>query len=83
MSVIPLLDRVLIRPIEEETVKNGIIIPDSEETVQSGIVIDPGASRDLRENDIVLFGKDIGDKVSIDGEIYLLIKVENIIARVK
>lgn len=83
MSVIPLLDRVLIQPKDEDTVKNGIIVSESEETVQSGLVIDPGVSRDLRQGDVVLFGKDTGDKVDVEGEIYLLVKAENIVARVK
>jgi chaperonin GroES len=93
VNVTPLHDRVLIRRIEEkETVKGGIIIPDTaKEKPQEGEVIAVGAGRmekgqrialDVKAGDRVLFGKYSGTEIKIDDEEYLILKEDEILAKI-
>src|SRR5579872_2289813 len=92
VNVTPLHDRVLIKRIEEkETVKGGIIIPDSaKEKPQEGEVVAAGAGKiekgqrvplDVKVGDRVLFGKYSGSEVQIDGQDYLILREEDILAK--
>ncbi len=92
VHVTPLHDRVLVRRIEEkETVKGGIIIPDTaKEKPQEGEVIAVGAGRiekgariplDVKAGDRVLFGKYSGTDIKIDNEEYLILKEDEILAK--
>jgi chaperonin GroES len=93
VNVTPLHDRVLIRRIEEkETVKGGIIIPDTaKEKPQEGEVIAVGAGKiekgqrvalDVKAGDRVLFGKYSGTEIKIDDEEYLILKEDEILAKI-
>jgi chaperonin GroES len=92
VNVTPLHDRVLIKRIEEkETVKGGIIIPDTaKEKPQEGEVIAVGAGRiekgariplDVKAGDRVLFGKYSGTDIKLDDEEYLILREEEILAK--
>src|ERR1700741_4580689 len=92
VNVNPLHDRVLIKRIEEkETIKGGIIIPDSaKEKPQEGEVIAAGAGKiekgeriplDVKVGDRVLFGKYSGTEIKLDGEEYLILREEEILAK--
>ncbi len=92
VNVTPLHDRVLIKRIEEkETVKGGIIIPDTaKEKPQEGEVIAVGAGRiekgeriplDVKAGDRVLFGKYSGSDIKIDDQEYLILREEEILAK--
>jgi chaperonin GroES len=92
MNVRPLADRILVRRIEEkETVKGGIIIPDTaKEKPQEGEVIAVGAGKrekgeriplDVNVGDRVLFGKYSGSEIKIDGEELLILREEEILAK--
>jgi len=92
VNVTPLHDRVLIKRIEEkETVKGGIIIPDTaKEKPQEGEVIAVGAGRiekgariplDVKAGDRVLFGKYSGSDIKLDDEEYLILREEEILAK--
>ncbi len=92
VNVTPLHDRVLIKRIEEkETVKGGIIIPDTaKEKPQEGEVIAVGAGRiekgariplDVKAGDRVLFGKYSGNDIKLDDEEYLILREEEILAK--
>jgi len=92
VNVTPLHDRVLIKRIEEkESVKGGIIIPDTaKEKPQEGEVIAVGAGRlekgvriplDVKAGDRVLFGKYSGTDIKLDGEEYLILREEDILAK--
>ncbi len=92
VNVTPLHDRVLIKRIEEkETVKGGIIIPDTaKEKPQEGEVIAAGAGRiekgeriplDVKAGDRVLFGKYSGTDIKIDDVEYLILREEEILAK--
>jgi chaperonin GroES len=92
MKVRPLHDRLIIRRIEEkETVKGGIIIPDSaKEKPQEGEVIAVGNGKilengtklalDVKAGDKILFGKYSGTDIKIDGEEYLILREDEVLA---
>jgi chaperonin GroES len=92
MKIRPLQDRVLIRRVEEEeTTAGGIIIPDSaKEKPQEGVVVATGKGKvrddggitplDVKNGDRVLFGKYAGTDVTLDGEEYVILREEDILA---
>ena len=91
MNVRPLLDRVLVKRLEEEEqVRGGIIIPDSaKEKPQEAEVVSLGTGgKDDSGNDIeftvkagdkVLISKYGGTEVKIDGEDMLIISESDIL----
>src|SRR6202161_3068685 len=92
VNITPLHDRVLVRRLEEkETVKGGIIIPDTaKEKPQEGEVIAVGAGRiekgqrvplDVKAGDRILFGKYSGNEIKIDDEEFLILKEDEILAK--
>lgn len=87
MKVQPLDERVLIKPIEEEEKVGSIIIPDTaKEKPMTGKVIAIGTDEDLKKilkvGDKVIFGKYEGEEIKIDGEKYLLVKRDGILAKI-
>ena len=93
VNITPLHDRVIVKRIEEkETVKGGIIIPDTaKEKPQEGEVIAVGAGKmrrrasviplDVKVGDRMLFGKYSGNDIKIDDEEYLILREEEILAK--
>jgi chaperonin GroES len=93
VNVTPLHDRVLVRRLEEkESVKGGIIIPDSaKEKPQEGEVVAVGAGKlndkgeriqlDVKVGDRILFGKYSGNDIKIDDEEFLILKEDEILAK--
>jgi chaperonin GroES len=87
-----LADRVVVKPNEEQEMKQGsIIIPDTakEKPMQGTIVAvgpgkisDNGAKIDMqvKVNDKVLYGKYSGTEVTIDGVEYLIMRESDIFA---
>lgn len=94
VNITPLHDRVLVRRLEEkESVKGGIIIPDTaKEKPQEGEVIAVGAGKlnekgariplDVKPGDRILFGKYTGNDITIDEQEYLILREEEILAKV-
>ncbi|HZM50411.1 MAG TPA: co-chaperone GroES [Vicinamibacteria bacterium] len=92
MKVRPLHDRLVVRRIEEkETVKGGIIIPDTaKEKPQEGEVVAVGNGKvlengtkvamDVKAGDRVLFGKYSGTDIKIDGQEYLILREDEVLA---
>lgn len=83
----PLADRVLVEPKEAETkTAAGLYIPDTaKEKPQQGTVIATGPGKkdepmELKEGDVVLYGKYAGTEVSVDGKSYLIMKQSDIMA---
>ncbi len=89
----PLADRVVIKRIEEEEEKSpgGIIIPDTaKEKPQKGEVMAVGPGRlddkgnrfpmEVKVGDKVLFSKYAGTEVKIQGEEYLIMREDDILA---
>ncbi len=87
----PLLDRVVIKRIQEENkTAGGIIIPDTaKEKPSQGVVvaIGPGGRDEagklipmtLKAGDKVLFGKWTGTEIKIDGEDLLIMKESDVL----
>ena len=92
VNLTPLHDRVVVKRIEEkESVKGGIIIPASaKEKQQEGEVIAVGSGKrekgeliplDVKVGDRVLFGKYSGTEIKIDDEDLLILREEEILAK--
>jgi chaperonin GroES len=91
VKIRPLHDRVIVSRIEEGEQKvGGIIIPDSaKEKPQQGKVIAVGKGKvekdgkvtplDVKEGDTVLFGKYSGQEITMDGDVYLIMREEEIL----
>jgi len=93
VNVTPLHDRVLVRRFEEkETAKGGIIIPDTaKEKPHEGEVMAIGAGKiekgkrvplDVKVGDRILFGKYTGNDILVDDQEYLILREEEILAKV-
>ena len=92
MKVRPLHDRLIVERVEEkETVKGGIIIPDTaKEKPQQGKVIAAGNGKtkddgkrlplDVKAGDLILFGKYSGQEIKLDGEEYLIMREDEVLA---
>ena len=92
MKVKPLNDRVLVKRIEEvQVTKGGIVIPDTakEKPIEGKVIgVGPGKMSDagnrmalqLKEGDRVLFGKYAGTEIKMEGEEYLMMREEDILA---
>ena len=93
VNITPLHDRVLVRRLEEkETAKGGIIIPDTaKEKPQEGEIVAVGAGKmekgrrvplDVKAGDRILFGKYTGNEIKIDEQEYLILREDEILAKV-
>jgi chaperonin GroES len=93
VNITPLHDRVLVRRLEQqETAKGGIIIPDTaKEKPQEAEVIAVGAGKlekghrvplDVKAGDRILFGKYTGSEIKIDDQEYLILREEEVLAKV-
>jgi len=93
VNVAPLHDRVLVRRLEEkEIAKGGIIIPDTaKEKPQEGEVMAVGAGKiekgkrvplEVKVGDRILFGKYTGNDITIDDQEYLILREDEILAKI-
>ncbi|MDD4955011.1 MAG: co-chaperone GroES [Candidatus Omnitrophica bacterium] len=92
MKVKPLGDRVLIQPLEaKEKTKGGILLPDTaKERPQEGKVIAVGEGKkndegklvalSVKVGDVVLYGKYSSTEITVDGEEYLVVREDDIVA---
>jgi chaperonin GroES len=92
MNVRPLHDRIIVQRIEEgEQRIGGIIIPDSaKEKPQQGKVFAAGAGKvkddgkrialDVKAGDLILFGKYSGQEIKLDGQEYLIMREDEVLA---
>ncbi len=88
MKVIPLGERLLIKPIkEEEKTEGGIVLPDSaKEKPMKAEVIEVGEKvedLDLQPGDKVIYSKYSGTEIKIDDEEYIIIDAEDILAKIE
>jgi chaperonin GroES len=95
MKLKPLNDRILVkRRDEDEKTAGGILVPDSaKEKPQQGdvVAVGPGARLDngdvrpmaVQAGDRVLFGKYAGSEVKVDGEEYVIMREEDVLAVVE
>ena len=92
MNVRPLHDRIIVLRIDEGEQKiGGIIIPDTaKEKPQQGKVIAAGKGKikddgkvvpmDVKKGDLILFGKYGGQEIKLDGQEYLIMREEEVLA---
>ena len=95
MNLKPLGDRVLVKPdpAEQKTASGLYIASNAQEKPQRGTVIAVGAGKldddgnripmDVKEGDIIIYGKYGGNEIKIDGEDYLLMRADDIYAIVE
>ena len=92
VKIRPLQDRVLIKRIDEqEQIRGGIIIPDTaKEKPQEAEVIAVGPGKldddgkrqpiDVKVGDKVLVGKYSGSDIKVDGQDYVILREDEILA---
>ena len=92
MNVRPLHDRLIIQRLEDGEQKvGGIIIPDSaKEKPQQGKVIAAGNGTskddgkrvplDVKAGDTILFGKYSGQEIKLEGEDYIIMREDEVLA---
>ncbi len=95
MKVKPLQDRLLVKRLDiDEKTKGGIIIPETAKerpqegrvvAVGNGKVLDDGTVKplDVKVKDKVLFSKYGGTEITIEGDEYLILKEDDILAIVE
>lgn len=94
MKLAPLGDRVVLKQLEaEETTKSGIVLPGNaqEKPQQAEVVaVGPGGVVDGKEvemqvsvGDKVIYSKYAGTDVKLDGEEYIIVRQNDIQARVE
>jgi len=91
VKIKPLGDRILVKRVEEEEVRQGgIIIPDTaKEKPQQGSIVAVGSGKvnedgnrmplEVKEGDRILFGKYAGSEVKIGDEEYLIMREDDIL----
>jgi chaperonin GroES len=92
MKVIPLNDKILVKRLEaEEKTVGGILLPDTAKekpkqgkvlSLGDGKLLDNGkrASFQVKEGDRVLFTSYSGNEVQVDGDEYLIMSEDDILA---
>jgi len=92
MTIRPLGDRVLVKVLEaEDKTQGGIILPDTaKEKPQEGEVVEVGAGKlfetgqrgnmSVAKDDRILFGKYSGTEIKVEGQEYLMIREDEILA---
>ena len=95
MTIRPLHDRIVVQRNDEGEQKvGGIIIPDSaKEKPQQGKVIAAGNGKfkddgkrvplDVKAGDSILFGKYSGQEIKLDGDEYLIMREDDVLAVVE
>ena len=91
----PLADRVVVKPIERETVsRGGIVLPDTaKEKPQEGKVVAVGEGRlsddgkrlpmDVKVGDIVIYAKYGGTEIKFNDEELIILRESDILAKKK
>ncbi len=92
MNLKPLFDRIVVRRVEEENVTaGGIFLPEAaQEKRQEGEVIAVGNGRvqddgsliplQIKGGEKVLFGKYAGSEIDLEGETYLVMREDEVLA---
>ena len=92
MNVRPLGDKILVKRLEaEEKTKGGIVIPDTAKekpkegkviALGDGKLLDDGsrAKFQVKKNDRILFTAYAGTEIKLDGEEYLIMSEEDVLA---
>lgn len=81
----PLQDRIIVERIDAEThSQGGIILPENaQEKPQIGKILALGSSKklsDLNAGDRIIFGKYTGSQIKFEGNDYLIMREEDVLA---
>ena len=92
MNVVPLNDKILVKRVEaEDRTAGGIVLPDTaKEKPRQGKVLSLGEGKlldngkrapfQVKEGDRVLFSSYSGNDVTVDGEEYLIMTEDDVLA---
>jgi chaperonin GroES len=93
MDIRPLHDRIVVKRLEQQeaTTAGGLFIPDSaKEKPQEGQVVAVGNGKkteegktiplDVKAGDRILFGKYSGSDIKLDGQEYLIMREDEVLA---
>jgi chaperonin GroES len=92
MKVVPLNDKIVVKRVEaEEKTAGGIVLPDTAKekprqgkvlSLGEGKLLDSGkrAAFQVKEGDRVLFSSYAGNEVTVDGDEYLIMTEDDILA---
>ena len=94
MKLVPLSDRVVLKQLEaEETTKSGIILTSAEQEKPQDaevVAVGPGGVVDgkevkmqVKEGQKVIYSKYAGTEVKLDGEEYIIVRQNDILAVVE
>ena len=95
MKLVPLEDRVVVKPQEAESkTAGGIVLPDAAKekplmgkviSVGPGKMLDSGSrgAMSVKKNDVVLYGKYGGSDVEVDGVEYKILRESEILGVVE
>ena len=95
MKLVPLEDRIVVKPQDaEEKTAGGIVLPDTARekplmgkviAVGSGKLLDNGsrAAMSVKKNDVVLYGKYSGSDIEIDGDDYKILRESEVLGIVE
>jgi len=95
MAVVPLRDKILVKRLEAQDVtKGGIVLPDTAkekpkegrvEAVGEGRVLDDGSRGEMtvKKGDRILFTSYAGTEIKVDGEEYLIMGEDDVLAVVE
>jgi chaperonin GroES len=94
-NIRPLNDKILVKRVEaEEKTKGGIVLPDTaKEKPKEGIVVAVGAGKllesgerakfQVKDKDRIIFSSYAGTEVKVDGQEYLIMSEEDVLAVVE
>jgi chaperonin GroES len=89
----PLADRILVKPLaKEEVTRGGIVLPDTvKEKPQEGEVVAVGSGKrndkgeviamDVKVGDVVLYAKYGGTDIKLEGEEYMILRESDVLAK--
>jgi len=92
LKIRPLHDKIVVKRVEAETkTKGGIVLPDTaKEKPKEGVVISVGTGKllengdraafQVKEKDRVIFSSYAGTEVKVDGEEYLVLSEDDVLA---
>jgi chaperonin GroES len=95
MKIKPIRDRIIVKPLEADTVTaSGIVIPDNvAEKPMQGIVVGVGTGKviddgtviplEIKEGNTVLYGKYAGQTVKVDNVEHVVLKEDEVMAIVE
>ena len=95
MPLKPLGDRIVVRQVEaQEKTKAGLVLPDTAKekpqeakviAVGTGKLLDEGGVKalEVKAGDRILYGKYSGTEVRVEGEDYLILREEDVLALVQ